>query len=89
MFWKSDVSMTMFLSLYIAKNTILLLAMRNFIVARSDLVPSEVNCRIFTEDSKIQIVTSLPEKEVSEGSHKELTVMSFICSFLWCNYKCC
>ena len=48
---------------------------------RSDLVPSKVNCMIFTEDSETEIVIPFPKEQISEGWYKEVTVMSFICSF--------
>lgn len=49
------------------KDAILLLAMRNSVFERSDLVPSEVNCMIFTEDSEIEIVIAFPKEQISEG----------------------
>lgn len=49
------------------KNTILLLAIQNSMFERSDLVPSEVNCMIFTEDREIEIVIPFPKEQISEG----------------------
>lgn len=63
------------------KNTILLLSMKNLMFERSELVHSEVNCMIFTGDSETEIAIPFPKEEISEAWYKEVSVMSFICSF--------
>lgn len=58
--------------LFVVKNTILLLARRNFVFERSDLVPSRVNGTMFTEDNGIEIVIPFPKSKFQKTDTEKL-----------------
>lgn len=65
--------MKVFLNIAVCgKNTILLLVRRNVMFERSDLVPSQVNGAIFTEDDGIEIVIPFPKSKFQKTDTKKL-----------------